>query len=386
MEKMFRIKSHKVIIFTCVMTSMLVNSSCKSQKKTADSYLGGVSKTDICVISPAGYAEEIQTNAVVKKDIKYGEVTGFYASREPRKKKNGKKAIVKEVFNVLEKIRKPPENISLHMDIYQPSVNYDDRKPVLLFVHGGGFYFGDKDNDLQRELTNNLVQNGCAVASMNYRLGAKFRGIDAIKMSIYCTVQDVRAALRYLTYYADELNIDPDKIYLAGSSAGGIIALTAAFMDDDEVFECCKTDFFIEHFGTLDQSGNSLDCGFGLAGVISLWGGITNLDMINERNNVPTLLFHGTADNIIYNDFGTPFADYLSNRFKERFFKRELMYGSLAIYEHMKATNMDVGYIPFDGYNHAPHAEKDGSFNENIDIIKQEMIDFVFPVSLTYFP
>jgi pimeloyl-ACP methyl ester carboxylesterase len=264
------------------------------------------------------------------------------------------------------------------MDIYSPG-NDGKRRPALLFVHGGGFFFGDKNNLLQEELTADLIDRGLVVASMNYRLGTGLRKFDDLKKAIYCGVQDVRAALRYLTYYADHLGIDAERIYLSGSSAGGIIALTAAFMDEDEIFECCNKRKFKKQFGGLDESGNGLDCTFRIAGVVSLWGGLTDLSMIDGRNNMPALLFHGTEDNILYNDRGTPFQDYVDFKLAEKFFGSEVLYGSYAVSKRMSEQNMPVKYVPFEGYGHAPHLGKDGSFNRNINIIKQEMSDFCSP-------
>lgn len=377
---------HKTIFFICIILS--INPSCKSQKGTGintSAHAAFMQPDNIIICNPDNCEEETELNTIIKRNLKYGEARGYYASKVPQKKKNNKPAIVKEVFNILGTIRKNPRNISLYMDIYQPLDNYEEKKPVILFIHGGGFFFGDKDNQLQRELTANLIEHGCAVASINYRLGARLKGFDAIKMSIFCSVQDVRAALRYITYHADQLYIDTEKIYLAGSSSGGIIALTAAFMDEDEIFDSCKDTYFREHFGGLDNSGNLIDCRFKLAGVISLWGSVTNLDIIDKRNNIPTLLFHGTEDNILYNNHGIPLGDYLSDRLKRNFFKSEHLYGSYAIYNHMKSNDIPVRYISFDGYSHAPHEEKDGSFNENISTVKQEIIDFLFYQNPFYF-
>jgi predicted esterase len=330
------------------------------------------------VANPNIYPKEVNTHYVVQKDILYGYAKGFYTSKSMNVTEKTTFQLLKEVVGVLATISEKRDYLPLHMDIYRSKKDEDEAKPVFLFVHGGGFFFGDKENDLQMELTKELVDNGFVVASINFRLGTKLRGYSDIKKGIYCCVQDVRSALRYLTYYADELKIDPDQIYLGGSSSGAIIALTTAFMDEDEVYKCCQTKGFKKRLGGINESGNSLTCNPKLAGVIALWGGINDLSMIDKRNNIPVLLFHGTKDNILYNESGIPFQEYLSSYLKNVLLGAQEFYGSYAIYKHMSAYNMDVRYVPFVDCKHAPHAEKDGSFNGNLNIVKQEINQFLF--------
>lgn len=366
---------------------LVIYTSCRQGREIHTLYSNNNAEIEIkdTWSNPQNYPEEIYADYTLKKDVKYGEAKGYYISNEPQIPESGKFSfIIKEAFNIFGKTGRKPEVLPLHMDIYTPNSVYNEKNPVLVFVHGGGFFFGDKRNKLQKEITDNVLDSKFTVISIDYRLGAKLWGFNDIKKAIYCSVQDVRAALRYVTHYADELNIDPERLYLAGSSAGGIIALQTAFMDEDEVFACCERKNFKNKFGQLNDSGNSLETSYKLAGVISMWGSITDLNMIDERNNIPTLLFHGTKDNILYNDSGTPLYEYLGENFCKSFFKSEELYGSGAIYQYMRERNMPVKYIAFSGYNHAPHEEKDGTFNHNIAIVNYEINDFLHSAESTY--
>ena len=66
-----------------------------------------------------------------------------------------------------------------------------------------------------------LAGRGFAVADIIYRLAPKWR--------FPAPVEDVRAAIGFLRAGADSLGIDPNQIVLLGRSAGGQIALTAAY-------------------------------------------------------------------------------------------------------------------------------------------------------------
>lgn len=363
----------KLFRTTLIILLLLQNVACNSHKGIQDD-LGN----QTALLSLQKCTQIMDGHVVVLKDVCYGAVKGFYTSTSLSDLSENKAgSVIREAFDILKEIRSVKKDLPLLMDIYCSPARQDVLNPLVIFIHGGGFFLGDKENKLQMELTHELVESGYVVSSLNYRLGAKLRGFNEIKKSIYCAVQDVRAAMRFLAYHAESLNIDPQRIYLAGSSSGAIIAMNAAFMDEDEVFDSCNDEKFITTYGRLNDSGNSLSCPYKIAGVASLWGAVCDLDIIDKRNEIPVLLFHGTDDDILYCESGTPLQDYLSIRMQKRFFKSEKMYGSYAIYQHMRGNDMPVRYIEFEGFKHAPHQEKDGTFNDNMLVVKQEMTRFL---------
>ncbi|MCW2754998.1 MAG: alpha/beta hydrolase [Marmoricola sp.] len=90
--------------------------------------------------------------------------------------------------------------------------------PLVVWVHGGGWHFGDKSDALPYvEL---LATRGFAGAVLNYPRAPRARYPAAPRQ--------VNAALRHLTVRAAEYDIDPDRIVLAGDSAGAQIAAEIA--------------------------------------------------------------------------------------------------------------------------------------------------------------
>ena len=87
--------------------------------------------------------------------------------------------------------------------------------PVLVYYHGGGWVIGDLDthDTLCRELANGA---GCAVISVDYRMGPEHRFPAA--------VDDSLAATRWVHAHASELHLDPARIAVGGDSAGGNLA------------------------------------------------------------------------------------------------------------------------------------------------------------------
>ena len=96
--------------------------------------------------------------------------------------------------------------------------------PVLIFFHGGSFKAGDKSVVLNRPLFGDCLEAGVSVVSANYRFSS-----DA---PYPAPMLDGARAVQFVRSKAKEWNIDPSKVALSGSSAGGTMALWIALHDD----------------------------------------------------------------------------------------------------------------------------------------------------------
>jgi len=96
--------------------------------------------------------------------------------------------------------------------------------PVLVYYHGGGWTIGDLDthDTLCRELAN---LSGCAVVSVDYRMGPEHRFPAA--------VDDVLAATRWVRKEAGALGLDASRLAVGGDSAGGNLAAVVAIAARD---------------------------------------------------------------------------------------------------------------------------------------------------------
>ena len=84
--------------------------------------------------------------------------------------------------------------------------------PLIVFVHGGGWSRGDMSETAGSNKLRRWQAQGYAVASLNYRL--------VPHASVEQQANDIAAALAYLRQEAERLGFDPDRIVLAGHSAG----------------------------------------------------------------------------------------------------------------------------------------------------------------------
>ncbi len=96
--------------------------------------------------------------------------------------------------------------------------------PVLLWLHGGGYVMGSAGaEDLMVKSIVSAI--GCAAVSVDYRLAPETPHPGP--------VEDCYAALKWLSTLADELGIDPLRIAVGGSSAGGGLAAALALLTRD---------------------------------------------------------------------------------------------------------------------------------------------------------
>lgn len=94
--------------------------------------------------------------------------------------------------------------------------------PVLVWVHGGGFTIGDKANRMADKVRWATAQ-GWAIASVNYRLSPQTDPPPAGRVMHPTHVTDVARAVDWLVDHASEHKLDPDRIMLAGHSAGAFL-------------------------------------------------------------------------------------------------------------------------------------------------------------------
>jgi acetyl esterase/lipase len=110
----------------------------------------------------------------------------------------------------------------LTLDLYRRA-DGQARMPVIIVLHGGSWHYGDKSQI--PSINHYLALRGYAVAAVNYRK-ASAHPFPAAR-------DDVIAAVEHLKVCADAFKLDPQRFVLLGRSAGGQLALVAAYGTPD---------------------------------------------------------------------------------------------------------------------------------------------------------
>lgn len=112
------------------------------------------------------------------------------------------------------------------MDIVCPAG--DSRRPIIVFIHGGGWVSGNKDNYLR--LCKCYAREGYVVFSINYRLAPRF--------PFPLPLHDIALAIEWIVLHASEYQGDPTRLVLAGDSAGAhMAAWFAAGLRERQLFD-----------------------------------------------------------------------------------------------------------------------------------------------------
>ena len=211
----------------------------------------------------------------------------------------------------------------LLLNLYQPK-NMAKSAPGLIFIHGGGWSGGKKED--YRYYANLFAHRGYVVASVSYRLSGE--------ATYPAAVQDVKCAVRWMRANADKYHIDPDKIGVVGGSAGGHLALMIGYSSDVPELEgdgghkgvSSRVQAVVDLYGPTDLTTEFarnknllLDfIGKPFAEAKEIYRQASPITHVS-KDDPPTLILHGTIDQVVpirqadllsekLRDIGVPFV------------------------------------------------------------------------------
>ncbi len=114
------------------------------------------------------------------------------------------------------------------LDVYRPLST--DTVPVVVFIHGGGWFNGDKSY-VPREDVAYFTSRNIAFVAINYR-NVPSAQQDGLYPPVLGPLQDAKRALQFVRYHAKDFAIDPARVALFGESAGAFDVLWLGLAPD----------------------------------------------------------------------------------------------------------------------------------------------------------
>ena len=205
--------------------------------------------------------------------------------------------------------------ISLKLDIYVPNNDLEHR-PLFMFIHGGGFSGGTKQQERIIDWANYYASRGWVFLSIDYRVkkdlgtvpqewadvssnlpNAKVRQF----LAIYPAIRDAKTAMRWIVANAEAYKINTDYITVGGGSAGAITAITLGISNQEDF----RDEISVSQDPTLANA--NLEQTFQIKTIVDLWGSKIALDAFEgiyghkrfDSNDPPLFIAHGTEDNTV---------------------------------------------------------------------------------------
>lgn len=205
--------------------------------------------------------------------------------------------------------------VNLAVNIAEPIDDGSSLRPMVVWVHGGGFFDGNRDQ--LQPLIDRWAKRGYVAVSPSYRLG--FYGnligppfaYDEAELIRACVraVQDVWGSVRYMVKQAATYRIDTSRIVLAGISAGALTVMHMAMVDAaDELPPQMGAIADAIRYGTaysrpdLGPITGTLHTDVptpSVKAVINVMGGLLSLSYLAGGPLPPTYSYHQTGDPIV---------------------------------------------------------------------------------------
>lgn len=258
---------------------------------------------------------------------------------------------------------------TLLLDLYKPVGDNNLNRPLLIFIHGGSWLGGCKDEvGSLIPFAEEFASRGYVVALINYRLGwhkddyvatpagpplveaiySAFYAADSSEMirALFRAMQDTKGAIRFLKARNAIDSTCISNVYVGGESAGAFIAIATAFLDRNEekpascfeianapepqdnllnaVADCEFHEYELndsslqrKDLGSIDGFLNLNGYTSEVKGVLSFYGGVPTeaftKHWFENNSDIPIYFYHQTCDGIVNFSYGKPMAIISAN-------------------------------------------------------------------------
>ena len=264
-----------------------------------------------------------------------------------------------------------PSAVPLKLDVYCPDSNSTNR-PVLMFIHGGGFTGGIKHKPEIVEMGKYYASRGWVYISIDYRTTEELGDLDGMSqqqiveyyrgiapqewvehaleggegekqiqqaVAMYAAQRDSKAALRWVVANADTYHIDIDEIAVGGASAGAITTIALGITDESDF----RDEISINEDPTLATT--NVNETYDVKSMVYFWGSNVKVELYNtvydvdryDEDDPELFMAHGDG-----NDPVTPYE------------------GALALQDIYDSLNIHSELVTLEGHGH-------GAWNAVVD-------------------
>jgi predicted esterase len=272
------------------------------------------------------------------------------------------------------------DTAQLLLDIYQP---FNDtpgvKRPLLVLAHGGSFISGSRKSADMVNICTRMAKRGYVVASIQYRLGINLFSGNTLEKefshAVWRATQDGRAAVRWFRQDAANGNtyqINDEQIFSGGVSAGGVLGMHLAFLD--QASELAQTSIDTNLLGGIEGNSGNPGYSWRIKGVINLCGAISNVSWMLNNPDVKICSMHGTNDQTV--PYKTNYFFFLSAQVA-------ILQGSFSIDSFARQNGMYSDFYTFQGAPHVPFVNNAAYMDTTIEFVSQSLYNQLFGKTTT---
>lgn len=187
------------------------------------------------------------------------------------------------------------------MDIYTPNGDNHNKRPLIMYVHGGAFFAGDKASQDCIDFCTEFAKKGYVAVSVNYRLANAFLFLTDKKIQLNAVLQsiaDVKSSLRYFVKDASNNNqykIDTTAFFLGGYSAGAVASLHTGWVTNETELDANLQDILKNGIKTLNGDAGNNGYSNPIKALYSMAGAVYQTSYISP-NDLPVWMGHAKDD------------------------------------------------------------------------------------------
>lgn len=197
---------------------------------------------------------------------------------------------------------------NLKMDIFEPTNDTVTKRPLAIFIHGGGFMGGTRQETYSLCIL--FALKGYVTATCDYRL-IDVPPVDSLTVAegIVQAVSDAKAAVRFFVEDAatgNQYKVDTNYIFISGVSAGGVTASQLAYLDAADAIPAYLSDLISANGGFAGNSSTNSHHTVPIKGVINYSGALWRKEFISmgepplfsvhDSGDMTVPCYHGSSD------------------------------------------------------------------------------------------
>lgn len=188
--------------------------------------------------------------------------------------------------------------VDLYMDIYEPTGDLENKRPLVVLAFGGSFITGSKTD--VRQLCEGFARKGFVAVAIDYRLYdlplIPLPSAAEMQDVVLRAVKDMKTALNFLDTEVKGNNaygLDMSWVYVGGISSGSITACHTAMLDSTDIFST-EIQAVIDRHAPIDGISDGTHL-VDIKGVLNFSGGLHDVSWI-DANDPPFISYHEDGD------------------------------------------------------------------------------------------